>query len=318
MAAQDLRRAFGVGFVSELALPALPADGQAPADPTRIVLAEPAELAAAWPAHGAVRVLQEGEPDSPLARSADRHDEAGWRLRAGGFGEAIISADGRTVAAARGEATPERFERLLIGRVLPWTALVRGLEIFHAAAVTLDGGAVLLIGPSGAGKTSLAVQLALAGGGFLTDDVLAVDRDRTGALRAHPGARLAGLRPTERDRLGDDDRSALGPLRELDDKAWATLPAADGPSALRAICFVTRPAGSEPAGAELERLTQPSAEPLLASTFVTSVRTPARLANLLDVCADLAATVPWYRVRVRPGRDARALAGALRGALAAG
>jgi hypothetical protein len=74
---------------------------------------------------------------------------------------------------------------------------------------------------------------------------------------------------------------------------------------LRAICFVTRP---RDAGPEIERMTEPSAEPLLASTFVTSVRTAARLANLLDVCADLAATVPWYRVRVRPGRDARSLA----------
>jgi hypothetical protein len=305
VAEPDLRRAFGVGFVSELALPALPAAVSEPSDPTRITLAQPAELDAAWPAHEAVRVQ----------RSADRHDEAGWRLRAGGFGEAIITADGRGIVAARGNATPERFERLMIGRVLPWTALVRGLEIFHAAAVTLDGGAVVLIGPSGAGKTSLAVRLALAGGGFLTDDVLAVDRDSDGGLRAHPGARLAGLRGAERERLTAGELAALGSLRELDDKAWATLPAATGPAPVRAICFVTRPTDSDPAGPELERLAQPSAEPLLASTFVTSVRTPARLANLLDVCAALAVSIPWYRVRVRPGRDARALAGTLRDAL---
>jgi hypothetical protein len=313
VASEDLRRAFGVGFVSEVVLPALPVADQAPTDPTRVVLADPAQLDAAWPEHEAVRVVQEGEPGSPLERSADRHGTAGWRLRAGGFGEAIISADGRRVTAARGDATPERFERLLVGRVLPWTALVRGLEIFHAAAVTLDQGAVLLVGPSGVGKTSLAVQLTLAGAAFLTDDVLAVDRDGDGRLRAHPGARLAGLRAAERDRLSTGDRSALGALRELDDKSWATLPASGtaGGVPFRAICFITRPTDPDPTEPELEPLAQPSAEPLLASTFVTSVRTPARLANLLDVCADLATSVPWYRVRVTPGRDARSLAGLL-------
>jgi hypothetical protein len=313
----DLRRAFGVDFASALALPALPAVVDPPADPTRIALGTPAELQAAWPAQGATRVVQEGDPGSPLERTGDRHDTAGWRLRARGYGEAIISADGRAVTAARGEATAERFERLLVGRVLPWTALVRGLEVFHAAAVSLDGGAVLLIGPSGAGKTSLAVQLVLAGAGFVTDDVLAVDRDAGGALRAHPGARLAGLRASEQARLQAGERTALGPLRTLDDKAWATLPAAAGPIPVRAVCFVTRPLDSDPSLPAVQRLREPTAQPLMASTFVTSVQTPARLANLLEVCADLAATVPQYRVRVQPDRDARSLAELLRAELEA-
>jgi hypothetical protein len=314
----DLRRAFGVGFVSDLALPALPAATDPLLDPTRITLATPSELEAAWPAQGATRVVQEGEPGSPLERTGDHHETAGWRLRARGYGEAIIAPDGRTVAAAPSGATPGRFERLLIGRVLPWTALVRGMEVFHAAAVSVDGGAVLLIGPSGAGKTSLAVQLVLAGAGFLTDDVLAVDRDAGGALRAHPGARGAGLRASEQARLQARERTALGPLRALDDKAWATLPAAVGPFAVRAVCFVTRPPDSDATLPALERLREPSAQPLMASTFVTSVQTPARLANLLEVCADLAATVPQYRVRVQPDRDARSLAGLLSAELEAG
>ncbi len=47
----------------------------------------------------------------------------------------------------------------------------------HAAAVALDGGAVLLPGPSGAGKTMLAAALVAAGFDYLTDEAAVIDVD---------------------------------------------------------------------------------------------------------------------------------------------
>ena len=325
----SLHRAFGLTFAGDAALSTLPVwDGGSDSDldsdsgsgsgsgsdldlddATRVrMLAPSAELP--WPTDGAERILQEGAPGSPLERFAERHPDAGLRLFAAGFGEAVISADGRLVTGLPREERPGRFERLLVGRVLPWTALVRGLEVLHAAAVTIEGRAVLLIGQSGAGKTSVALRLVLAGAEFLTDDVLAVDRDPGARLRAHPGALVAGLRAAERARLATAQRAALGPLRELDDKAYATLGPRPEPAPLGAVFFLTRP--QTEGGPLVERLARPPAELLLASTFVLSVRSPARLANLLELCADIAAAVPQYRVRITGETGAADTAEAIR------
>jgi hypothetical protein len=306
----SLRSAFGLALDCETDLPALPELRGAADDPTRVRLADGEALA--WPFGEAERIVQEDEPGSPRERFAERHPEAGHRLYAAGFGEAIISADGRLVTGSPRERVPGRFERLLVGRVLPWTALVRGLEVFHAAAVTIDGRAVVLIGQSGAGKTSLALRLLLSGAGFLTDDVLAIDRGPDGQPRAHPGARVAGLRAPEQERLTAAERGALGPLRVLDDKAYAALVPCAEPAPLGAVFFLTRPGEESHAGPLVERLQRPAAEPLLAGTFVLSVRTPARLANLLELCADIAATVPQYRVRIGSGADSARTAEAIR------
>ena len=234
MADPYLCRAFGVSFSSELPLPALtPLTGPA-RDPTRVLCAEPGELGGRWPA-GGERVLQEGEPGSVLQRFVERHPNAGHRLYAGGFGEAVVSADGRTVTCAAGDGPGGRLERFLVGRVLPWTALVRGCELFHAAAVTFEDRAIVLVGPSGVGKTSLAVQLVLAGAGFLSDDVLAVEIGADDTPLAHPGARVAGLRGPERDRLDASQRATLGTLRVLDDKDYATFPVDPAPVKLGAV-----------------------------------------------------------------------------------
>ena len=47
----------------------------------------------------------------------------------------------------------------------------------HASGVVVDGGAVVILGRSGVGKSTLAARMALAGGRFLSDDTIyAVER----------------------------------------------------------------------------------------------------------------------------------------------
>jgi len=62
----------------------------------------------------------------------------------------------------------------------------------HATAVAIDGGGVLLTGPSGSGKSDLALRLIDGGATLIADDRcdLAV---RDGRLRASPPAALAGM-----------------------------------------------------------------------------------------------------------------------------
>jgi serine kinase of HPr protein (carbohydrate metabolism regulator) len=62
----------------------------------------------------------------------------------------------------------------------------------HATAVAIDGRAVLLRGPSGSGKSDLAMRLIDAGGRLVADDQSEVQRCGNGLLVRAP-ATIAGL-----------------------------------------------------------------------------------------------------------------------------
>jgi hypothetical protein len=146
----------------------------------------------------------------------------------------------------------------------------------------LDGRAVGFTGPSGAGKTSLALALCRRGARFLTDDVLALEPLARG-LAAHPGPPLLALRREDFDRAIGDARAlqaqvvAAGARERI-----ARVPRAASPVALTALFFLDRRAG-EACGASFEPCAD--ARTLLGSTFNFVLDTPARMCRLLDVCA---------------------------------
>lgn len=63
---------------------------------------------------------------------------------------------------------------------------------FHGAAVAIRGHGVLLLGPTGAGKTSIALALAARGHGFLSDEIAAL---RLKTREVMPVRRAAFVRP---------------------------------------------------------------------------------------------------------------------------
>jgi hypothetical protein len=248
-------------------------------------------------------VLEERGAGGAAERTIDVHPRAGYRLCARHFGLARVDPSGAHVECAPpGNPADWRWQRFLIGRVLPWASVLSGHEVLHASAVALDGRAVAFVGPTGAGKTSLALALVARGADFVTDDVLALDRSDL-MVRAHPGAALASVRPSERDAIPPGEWDRLGRVLGHGDKTYLALPAVPGPLPVAALCFL-----SPDAGAPIEPLAAPDPRLLLASTFVLGVRTPARLANQLDVCAALARDVPLLRVRVDPAADWATLA----------
>lgn len=62
----------------------------------------------------------------------------------------------------------------------------------HASCVELNGTGVVLLGPSGSGKSDLALRLIDTGARLVADDQLGVARDGA-CLFGHPAERLAGL-----------------------------------------------------------------------------------------------------------------------------
>ncbi len=57
----------------------------------------------------------------------------------------------------------------------------------HATAVILDGRGILIMGPSGAGKTDLAIRLIDAGGALVADDRVLVRLEDGRAVARAPG-----------------------------------------------------------------------------------------------------------------------------------
>lgn len=91
-------------------------------------------------------------------------------------------------------STPEDAATYLLGPVLAYALRHRGTLALHASAVVLDGGAVLIAGAPGAGKSTTAATYARAGATVITDDVAAIEwRDgRPFVMAGYPRLRLWG------------------------------------------------------------------------------------------------------------------------------
>jgi hypothetical protein len=130
-------------------------------------------------------------------------------------------AAGADVSEARG---------LLMGPAQAVLWHQRGLLPMHASAVDVGGKAVVLVGPSGVGKSTLASALSRKGGGVMADDISIVDPGgqpsvQGGAtrLRLLPDAlRHFGLSvtararaPTWREKYLYDGGAACAPARQV-------------------------------------------------------------------------------------------------------
>jgi hypothetical protein len=299
-------RAFGLEIDAGFDAPGLtPAAGPARGRPARLDLAAPEEIDRDWPADAARRVLEERFDDGPPARTIDAHPEAGYRLYARHFGLARISPSGAVVRCAPPDDEPWSWQRFLVGRVLPWAAVLRGYEVLHAAALGCGDRAIAIVGETGMGKTSLAVQLVIRDMGFFSDDVLALER--TGAeILAHPGAGIASIRDAERDAMPAESWARLGKVLGHSGKTYLEIGCAARPLPLGALYFLTR--GET---ASIEPIARIDPRLLLSSTFVLGVQTPDRLLNQLETCSAIARAVPIFRLTTAPHLDAARTAGML-------
>lgn len=242
-------------------------------------------------------------PDGSAVAGVERNDALGYRMAPRGFGALLVSSDGSVIRHDDDPTLGWRGHRLVLGRALPIAAVLQGIEAFHASAVGLEGRAVAFIGPSGAGKTSLVVALALRGGSFVTDDVLALE-SHGDELRAHPGAAVASIRRADEEHMPEAERKRLGHVIERGDKVHYSVRREEASLPLELMYFVAR-GGARTA---FEEISPPDPRLLLASTFVFEVRTPERMVNQLDLCARLARRARMFRLVIPESLPASAAA----------
>jgi hypothetical protein len=75
---------------------------------------------------------------------------------------------------------------VLLGPMLGCALRLRGVTCLHGSVVALDGRAVVLLGPKGAGKTTMALGLAQRGQLVISDDLVALV-DEGSQFRVPPG-----------------------------------------------------------------------------------------------------------------------------------
>lgn len=301
--------AFGLEVTSEGGLVGLPAaERGAGPEPSTAIEAVAADLPdpRRQPDGEMVRVVRRS--DGEMTLSVHFHDECGYLLTLPGVGAYRVSPDGlRVVCFPEPGVSDWWWQRALVNQVLPLAATVRGFEVLHAGAVTVGGQAIAMVGHPGAGKSSTTLNMVLQGATFFTDDALALAREG-GRLVAHPGAAVANFPRTERE-LMNEEAGRLGEIVGGEDafKSLLAIEREPEPLPLGALYFLRR--GQPGAEVRIELIDEPDPTLLLGSTYVLSVRSGTRLANQLDLCAELAASVPIFDLLIPtsvPAKDSAA------------
>jgi hypothetical protein len=155
-----------------------------------------------------------------------------YRLRwaYGGHHAEFDIVDGASrVRAAWSDGLPfEDVVSILIGPVLGCLLRARGLTGLHASATACRGGAILVIGPKGGGKSTVAAHLCAQGFPVLTDDI-AVLKESEGRPMVQPGYPRMRQWPSTLSALPDLDPEALPRVVSLADKRYVELaPRGDG------------------------------------------------------------------------------------------
>jgi hypothetical protein len=219
--------------------------------------------------------------------------------------EFVLSADGRRIAArrlARAAGMPRAFETYLLGQVLSFALIARGLEPLHATAVVIGDGAVGFLGDCGQGKSTLGAAFVRAGHALLTDDLLVLREHDEGFRAAAGPPRLKLFAEPARRILGSGFRGT--PMNGRAGKLVFPLAAraAHGSAPLRAL-YVLRPQRRARAIRIRALSSRRAFVELTRNTFNACVLDADRLARQFDLATRVASRVPVRTLAYRRSFD---------------
>lgn len=145
---------------------------------------------------------------------------------------------------------------------------MRGHLAFHASAIAIDEGAILLTGDSGAGKSTTAAALSDWGCKILTDDIAVLDERSDGywVQPGYPGLRLF----PESVKVFDTSVEELARVSAFGSKRYLDL-TSDGEGKR---CFQTQPLpliGIYIMGQRDDRRDRSTVEPLASASAMTQL-----------------------------------------------
>jgi hypothetical protein len=123
-----------------------------------------------------VRFIGEHRQGDAVVRVREEADE--WVVEWEGLGVLRASRDGASHAFVPDlHLDPAGARKMERGVVAALVRHLRGRLTLHGSAVAIDGRAVVCVGASGAGKSTMAAALVRAGGELLADDMAAIELD---------------------------------------------------------------------------------------------------------------------------------------------
>lgn len=135
----------------------------------------------------------EAPPDVTLQLAPLDPGRDGFRVV--GVGRFAVAADDLVLLDPEPRSDPRRLEMVVSGGLAAALAWRRGMVVLHAAVAARQGKAVAFAGPSGVGKSTLALRLAERGFDILSDDVCAASMSTFSGARVWRGPRRAKLWP---------------------------------------------------------------------------------------------------------------------------
>ena len=199
----------------------------------------------------------DGEPDiviesaslTPVDTEADadgeRQVDVGpdrCRISYDGVGTFLVENGDRILVDPLSPEIPSTkvFRRLLEGQILGVCCHQRDLLVLHGSAVQIDGGAVVFLGPTGAGKSTTAAAFYGEGYPLLDDDIVVIETDGEQPTVA-PGVPQLKLTPEMSDRF-DIDATHVDDSQDVTEKThYRTEPVDVGQSGVPlAACYILR------------------------------------------------------------------------------
>ena len=210
--------------------------------------------------------------------------------------EFVVSASAKQVLWRKlQEVSNEVLISYLLGQVLSYCLLARGIEPLHATAVVVSDQAVAFLGDSGFGKSTLAAAFLQKGYALLTDDVLALEF-RGEHVWARPGIARMKLNPDSADAVFGGRRSI--PMNSFTSKM--IFPLNDFQHGNRTVplqALYVLPHKPSKSRILVRRLSgRSSFLPIVQNTFNDTVLHPDRLKQQFAFAGRLASLIPIKRL----------------------
>jgi hypothetical protein len=273
---------------TSLALPELPECPGDTSEAFRISLGHSVAWGAAAPAWQHDFLDPQGTVSLACAREGNR-----FRFEFPGLVEALVTPDGEITLEASPTASPNTVRHILLDQILPRLLAQQGELVLHGAAVApVEGHAVVLLGDSGMGKSTLSGASALAGHQVLTDDglLMRVAADGVAAIPTYPSLRLW---PDSFETLFAGSDVVSTPMAHYSDKHRLDIASATPQPAacpIAAIVVLQAPDGDRIRQTRLS--SQAACMALMRNAFQLDLSNHRNVSRLLGLAADTVARVP--------------------------
>ncbi|MEW6378360.1 MAG: hypothetical protein AB1611_02000 [bacterium] len=135
----------------------------------------------------------------------------------------FILADDKIYPCPKAHMLPGYAHNLIINSVM---AKIKSHLLFHAAAVSWQGQGVIILGSSGQGKSTLAIELIRQGFKFFTDEITCIHRENH---LLYPFPRTLGVRTTALQLFKDFNLSNLDSLPMISGEGKTVMHVSDVP-----------------------------------------------------------------------------------------